>query len=146
MLPIFIRPVRPSDATNIIEWSKNQPGWDAFIGCHPGTFALCAYNKNKIVAYLPVQQPFVYETFAPNPEASEAELALSMKEFTQFLISQAYLKNVAELYFLSTDVATSDLAEGHIFERLPYSIYRVKVADLEPYKRGLDESNNPNSL
>lgn len=131
-LPIFVRPAKQSEAGLFLEWAKNQPEWDAFIGLHPGTFTLCAFNKEKIVAFLPVQQPFMYETFAPNPEATDLELAAAMKEFTQFLVSQAHLKNVAELYFLGSDIGTNDLATNHLFEKLPFSIYRVRVSDLEP--------------
>jgi hypothetical protein len=135
-LPIFVRPARPSEAGLFIEWAKTQPEWDAFIGLHPGTFTLTAYNKEKIVAFLPVQQPYMYETFAPNPEASDLELATAMKEFTQFLVSQAHLKNVAEMYFLGSDIDTDNLATNHLFEKVPLSVYRVRVSDLEPRKEG----------
>ena len=132
MLPVFVRPARQDEAETFIEWAKTQPEWDAFIGLHPGTFTLAAYNKDRVIAFLPVQQPFVYETFAPNPEASDLELAVAMKEFTQFLVSQAYLKNVAEMYFLGSDNDTSEFANNHIFEKLNMNVYRVRVSDLEP--------------
>jgi hypothetical protein len=132
LLPVFVRPAKQSEASLFLEWVKDQPEWDAFIGIHPGTFTLCAFNKEKIIAFLPVQQPFMYETFAPNPEATELELAIAMKEFTQFLVSQAPLKNVAEMYFLSSDEGTSEFAENHLFEKLPYAVYRVRIRDLEP--------------
>src|SRR6266704_1690762 len=114
---MYVRPARPEEAELFLEWAKNQPEWDAFIGLHPGTFTLAAYTKEKIVAFLPVQQPFVYETFAPNPEATDFELAIAMKEFTQFLVSQAHIKNVAEMYFLGSDVDTDEFATNQIFEK-----------------------------
>lgn len=132
-LPIFVRPARSSEAGLFIEWAKNQPEWDAFIGLHPGTFTICAYNKEKIVAFLPIQQPYMYETFAPNPEATDLELASAMKEFTQFLVSQAHLKNVAEMYFLGSNDDTDSFATNHLFEKVPMSVYRVRVSDLEPH-------------
>lgn len=135
-LPIYVRPARSSEAELFIKWAKKQPEWDAFIGLHPGTFTLAAFNKDKIVAFLPVQQPFMYETFAPNPEATDLELATAMKEFTQFLVSQAHLKNVAELYFLGSDMDTNNLATNHLFEKLPFTVYRVRISDLEPPKEG----------
>lgn len=132
-LPIFVRPARPNEAGLFIGWAKTQPEWDAFIGLHPGTFTICAYNKEKIIAFLPVQQPYMYETFAPNPEATDLELASAMKEFTQFLISQAHLKNVAEMYFLGSNDDTDSFATNHLFEKVPMSVYRVRVSDLEPH-------------
>lgn len=132
-LPIFVRPARSNEAGLFIEWAKNQPEWDAFIGLHPGTFTICAYNKEKIIAFLPVQQPYMYETFAPNPDATDLELASAMKEFTQFLISQAHLKNVAEMYFLGSNDDTDSFATNHLFEKVPMSVYRVRVSDLEPH-------------
>ncbi len=132
---IYVRPAKQEEAGIFLEWAKTQPEWDAYIGIHPGTMTLCAYNKEKIVAFLPVQQPFMYETFAPNPEATDLELAAAMKELTQFLISQAHLKNVAEIYFLGSDEGTDEFATNQIFEKLPFTVYRVRVSDLEPHKK-----------
>lgn len=129
---IYVRPARSGEEGLFLEWTKNQPEWDAFVGIHPGTMTLCAYSPSKIIAFLPVQQPFMYETFAPNPEATDLELAMALKEFTQFLVSQAHIKNVAELYFLGSNNDTNSLALNHLFEELPYKVYRCRVKSLEP--------------
>jgi hypothetical protein len=72
------------------------------------------------------------ETIAKNPDASELEAATAFKEFIQFLVSQASIQNVSEIYFLGTDDSVNNIAESSIFELLPYKVYKVKVADLEP--------------
>lgn len=134
MLPIFVRPVRPSDTENYIEWVKNQPGWDASIALQPRTFTLAAYNKSSVIMYMPTQQPYMLETAAINPSATDAEVAAAFKALIQSLVTLSHSNNVSEIYFLDTDTGTSEFAGNHIFELLPYKVYRVKVSDLEPPK------------
>jgi hypothetical protein len=135
-LPIFVRPVRPTDSKEYLEWVKDQPGWDAYIALQPRTFTLAAYNKNKTIMYLPIQQPYILETAAINPEASELEVASAFKELVQSLVTLSHSNGVSEIYFLETDSGTSEFAGNHVFEKLPYAVYRVRVSDLEPHKEG----------
>jgi len=50
---------------------------------------------------------------------------------TQQFVTQAHSRGAGEIYFLGTDEGTDQLATNQIFEKLPYSVYRLKVKDLE---------------
>lgn len=132
MLPTFVRMARQSDGPEYLEWAKDQPDVDLFIPLHPGTFVLAAYDKSKKIALLPVQRPYVLETLAPNPEASELEVTSALREFIQYLVTRSQAENVAEIYFLGSDEDTSTFAQNRIFEKLPYTVYRCRISDLEP--------------
>lgn len=131
-LPQFIRPARKGEGAQFLEWSKDVPGFDPEVAYQPGVPTVAAYNKQKVVAYMPIQQPFFMETIAFNPDSTNLEKAIAMAEFVKFLVSQCYIKGVPEVYFLGTDDMTDKFALDHVFEPLPYKLYRVKVSDLEP--------------
>lgn len=133
-LPVFIRPARKEEGPQFFEWSKNVPGFDPEIAYHPNTVTLAAFNKSKVIAYMPVQAPFFLETLALNPEATNIEAATAMAEFVKYLVSQCIFRGVPEIYFLGTDQLTDTFAVKHVFEEMPYKLYRVKVSDLEPNK------------
>lgn len=128
----FVRPARKGEGETFLEWSKLVPGFDWEIAYQPGTFTLASFNKSKIISYTPVQQPFVIETVAHNPAATDLEVAQGMGEVVKFLVAQCYIKGVAEIYFLASDKDTAEFAANKIFEELPYKVFRVKVSDLEP--------------
>jgi len=71
------------------------------------------------------------ESIATRPGASKLEIAEAMKELTQQFVTQAHSRGAGEIYFLGTDEGTDQLATNQIFEKLPYSVYRLKVKDLE---------------
>ena len=131
-LPIFVRPARKGEGGTFLEWSKDIPGFDPEMAYHPGVPTVAAYNKQRVVAYMPVNTPYFMETIAFNPESTNLEKALAMAEFVKFLVAQCYIKGVPEVYFLGTDDMTDKFALDHVFEQLPYKLYRVKVSDLEP--------------
>lgn len=130
---IFIRPVKPEDTKKFIDWSLETPnnGFDPEVVKHPSTFVLCAYDKDGPLSYMPVQQVFMMDAVATRPGASKLRVAASLKEFTQALVLQAHIKGVGEIYFLATEDGTNTMAENQLFEKLPYTVYRCKVKELE---------------
>lgn len=142
----FIRPARKGDGEAFLEWSRDIPGFDPEVAYHPGIPTVAAYNKQRVVAFMPINQPFFMETIAFNPEATSMEKASAMSELVKFLVSQCYIKGVPEVYFLGTDDMTDKFALNHVFEQLPYKLYRVKVSDLEPHQETLVENCNQNSI
>lgn len=130
--PIFVRPARNNEGSKFLEWSIPVPGFDPSIAYQPGVFTLASYNKKHVISYMPVQRPYMLETIAKNPEATDAEAAVAFKEFIQFLVSQGTIQGVSEIYFLGTDESVNTIAESTIFEPLPYRVYKVKLSDLEP--------------
>lgn len=132
MLPVFSRLARNNEGTQFLEWAKDQPGFDASVPYQPGTFTLAAFNKQKVICYIPIQRPFVLETVSINPGASDLEIAAAMRTIVQHLVGTSQLEKASEIMFLATDDGTAELAENTIFEKLPFTVYRVKIRDLEP--------------
>ena len=130
---IFVRPIRPEDTKKFIDWSLETPnnGFDPAVPKYPSTITLCAYDKDGPLAFMPVQQPFMMDSVASRPGASKLQVAAAMKEFTQALVTQSYIKGVGEIYFLGTEDGTNEMAKNQLFEELPFKAYRVKVRDLE---------------
>ena len=134
MNTIFVRGVRQSEEQMLVDWATENAeknGFDPAVLYFPTTYTLCAYDKEGPVAFLPVQTPFMMESFAPRPGIGKLQSAAAFKELTQYLVSQAHLRGVGEIYFLGSDKDTNDFATGQIFEELPYRVYRAKLKDLE---------------
>jgi hypothetical protein len=70
------------------------------------------------------------ESLAPRPGATKEQIALAMKELTQNAVTQAHLGGSGEIYYLGSDKNTDEFAVHHLFEELPYRVFRVKLADL----------------
>lgn len=136
MATIYVRPARNGEAKDFLNWSIGQEGFDAEVAARPDTFTIAAYDKQKVIAYMPFHQPIMLETIAFNPEATELEKVSAMKELIQFVVAQCHLRGVSEIYFLGSDKSTNEFAQNHIFERVDYPVYRVKISDLEPRREG----------
>lgn len=131
---VFVRPARKEEAKEFLDWSalnQDKNGFDPQAPLHATSFVLAAYDKTGVLAYQPVQNPFFLEGVAVRPSLDKRQVAECLKEFTQFCVSQAHIKGVGEIYFLGTDEGTDALAENHVFEKLPYTVYRLKLKDTE---------------
>src|SRR5208283_4301399 len=137
MKPVFIRAMRPNEVQQYLEWSvanreKNQ--FDPAVASFPSTLLTCAYDADGPLGYLPVQHPYVLDAFAPRPGIHDMQSSVVLKEIFQFAVTKAHENGVGEILFFATDKETVKFAERHDFQRVPYPVYRVKVAELEPHK------------
>jgi hypothetical protein len=136
MKPMFVRPIRRDEAKTFLDWSLANAACSAFdpaVAAYPSTLVPCAYDAGGPAGYMPLQSPYVLESFAPRPGISVGQSAVVLKEIFQFAVTKAHENGIGEIWFLATDQATADFAEHHkMFFRVPYSVYRVKLADLEP--------------
>lgn len=117
-----------------IDWALENSSANAFdpeVPAFPSSRTWCAFDSDGPLAFQTAQQPMMLESLAPRPGSSKLQIAGALRELTQNAVSQAILSGVGEIYFLGSDEETSKFAENHIFERLPYSVYRVKIKDLE---------------
>jgi hypothetical protein len=130
---MFVRPAKLGDETKFLDWSVENPdnGFDPEVAKSPSTFVLCAYDKTGAVAYQPVQQVFMMDSYAGRPGNTKLQTAVAMKELFQETVTQAHIKGVSEIYYLGTEVGTDAMTTKHVFEELPYKVFRVKVASLE---------------
>ncbi len=131
---IFCRPVRSADSEQFKQWSianASKNNFDPDVPNFPSTFVLCAYDKTGPLCYMPIQSPFFMEGIAPRPGLSKEDTAICLKEFTQAAVTQAHIKGVGEIYFLGSEDGTDAMATNHVFEELPYRVFRLKLKDTE---------------
>jgi hypothetical protein len=135
---IFVRPIRPSESKQFLDWSlanQEKNSFDPAVATYPSTLVPCAYDEDGPAAYMPVQHPYVLDAYAPRPGLSAIQSAVVLREIFQFAVTKAHENGVGEILFLASDQDTVDFAEKHTaFKRVPYAVYRVKIADLEPKK------------
>lgn len=127
---VFVRPAVSGDADKFLEWVKHANGFDSDVPKYPTSTTLCAFDQNGPLVFLPVQSPFVMESLSIRPGASELEIAAALRALTEFCVSQAFIKGVGEIYFFGSHENTSEFAEKHGFEELPYRVFRMKVSTL----------------
>ena len=97
-----------------------------------GGLGYIVFDAEGPVAYMPVQRPLVLDSLAPRPGLTRGQTAGALKEIFQFAVTKAHENGVGEILFFATDEATAEFAERQqVFHRVPYAVYRVKVAELE---------------
>lgn len=130
---LFVRPARPEDGQQFLEWSRNTSnnGFDPEVARYPSTITWCVYDKSGPLAYMPMQCPLVMDSLASRPGASKSEIASALKELTQEFVTQAHIRGSGEILFLGSEEGTDRLATNQLFEELPYKVYRLRVKDLE---------------
>ena len=130
--PIFVRPVRPDEGQMYFDWMQETPSneFDPQVALFPTSSTWCAFDKDGPLAFQTIQHPFMLESLAVRPGATKLQAAAAMKELTQNAVTQAAGIGVGEIYFLGSDDETNTFATNHIFEKLPYTVYRAKIKDL----------------
>jgi len=130
---LYCRPARPEEGQIFLEWSRNTPdnGFDPEVAKYPSTITWCVYDRFGPLAFMPVQHPLVMESVASRPGASKLEIAEALKEFTQNCVTQAHVRGAGEILFLGSEEGTDHMAQNQIFEKLNYTVYRLRVKDLE---------------
>lgn len=133
MKPIFTRPARPEEAQTFLDWSMTTPNneFDPEVARYATTRVIAAYNKDRVIAFLPQQMPMFLDSLAINPEADPRETTMAIKELVQNAVSNAHNMGCGEIFFLASNDETTALAESQMFEKIPYSLYRAKLKDLE---------------
>jgi len=130
---IFCRLIRPEEAKQFIDWAVQNPNndFDAEVPKFPSTRTVAAYDKTGVLAYMPIQSPLMLESMATRPGLDKLTTAAAMKEFTQWAVTQAHAQGAGEIYFLGSDADTDKFATNQVYERLPYTVFRLKLKDTE---------------
>ena len=133
--PLFVRPIRETEARQFLDWSianKDKSAFDPAVASYPSTLVPVAYDSDGPVAYMPIQRPFVLESLAPRPGLTDGQTASVLKEIFQFAVTKAHEQGAGEILFFATDDETVKFAERHkVFSYVPYRAYRVKISELE---------------
>ena len=142
MKHIFVRPIRPGDSAQFVEWSRNTKNnlFDADVPLYPTSVVRCAFDSSGPVVYAPLQFPVFIEALAINPNSSEMQIASGLKALTQDAVSQAYIRGSGEVYFVCKDESTIKLAVHHGYKEMPYKVYRIKLNDLEKPDKNTSQS------
>ena len=129
---VYIRPAQEQDKQLFFDWATESSinEFDPQVPLYPSSSTWCAYDSEGPLAYQTLQQPLMLESLAPRPGADKFKIASALKELTQNAITQAHLKGVGEIYYLSSDPETDALASNQIFEELSFKVYRVRISDL----------------
>lgn len=129
---VYVRPATKADSEQFMEWSRSNPdnGFDPAVAAYPSTITWVVYDRFGPLAYMPMQCPLMMESIAYRPGASRAEIATAMKEFTQQFVTQAHIRGSGEIYFLGSEEGTDNMASNQIFEKLPFTVYRLRIKDL----------------
>lgn len=134
----------PDEIAQAIEWSKTTPDGDLLdldLFRHDSTLLLSARRPFRPtlasrMAYVPVQRPLMLENLIFRPGLSDRERALAISRMVEHSISEAYRRDVGELYFLCRHAETCAFAERHHFERIDGEASRLK---LKVYRLNLRE-------
>jgi N-acetylglutamate synthase-like GNAT family acetyltransferase len=134
MLPVFVRAARKEDREKFAEWAAKTPKneLDLDVVGYKSTSFRCAYNRDKIICFLPVQRALHMESLARNPDASDTEVAAALLALLQDTMRSAEEEGVGEIYFMGTEETVPKLAARRGFEELPYRIFRLKLKNSEP--------------
>ena len=128
--PIKVERMAAEDAPQMAEWMEKlaqRNNIDPDIFNYPCTVVLKASN-GKPVMYMPFQTVFVLESLAINPEATNAENAIALKELLSIVEWEGRKAGHGELYFLCADEQTKAFAEHHGLEKVEgLTLYRRKI-------------------
>jgi hypothetical protein len=136
----------PDEIDRAKEYAKSTPDGgllDLDVFKHQSTFLLEALRTNPQLrgwttdrlAYLPVQQPLMLENLLFRPGLDDRERSLAITRLTEYAISEAYRRDVGELYFLCRHPETCAFAERHKFRRidgedgLGLKVYRLNLLE-----------------
>lgn len=138
---LVIREAQYEERETALGWAKSTPDGDLLdldVFEHGSTFLLAANQSERgTCAYLPVQQPLMLENLIFRPGLTDRERALAIARMTQHAISEAYRRDVGELYFLCRHPETCSFAERHKFERIDGEDSRL---NLKVYRLNLRET------
>ena len=121
----------PESAVELKDWLENTDGnlLDPEVMTYPTLRVIASYGDSGTVAYLPSQQAIVLmlESLATNPKAGDLEKGQAFRDLVKGCELLASSFKIKELYFFCKDDAVLKIAEGHGFERLPWTAVRMKL-------------------
>jgi hypothetical protein len=133
----------PDEQDLAASWAKSTPDGDLLdldVFKHQSTFLLSAVrsghcSESRRMAFLPVQQPLMLENLIFQPGLTDRERAVAITRLVEHSISEAYRRDVGELYFLCRHAETCAFAERHKFKRidgaegLGLKVYRLNLLE-----------------
>lgn len=101
--------------------------FDPSVLGYPTTFTLRTTQGKQSILFMPVQTAFVMESLGINPESSNHQVAVSLKEIVVALKLEAQRRGIGEIYFAGSNDKTNEFAVKHGMEELPWKFYRMRT-------------------
>lgn len=132
MADIWVRRAEQRDIPLLAHWMANTPNnlVDAAVFGYKNTQVYVAH-KEKPVAFLPVQLTMTLESLAFPPDASEIQKAAAIAQLIKTAVFIAREKEIAEIFFYTSDPQIAEFALRHKFVELPHRSFKLKLSDLE---------------
>lgn len=134
--PLKVEQMKLGDMPEMADWMSklsHRNNIDTRIFEYPATETLKASN-GKGLLYMPFQKTYMLESLAFNPEATNTEKALALREMFSVIAWEARNKGIGEVYFLCADRETKAFVEHHGFEAMTacteenqMQLYRLKL-------------------
>ena len=128
--PLKVEKLRSDDFPEMADWMSklsHRNNIDTAIFNYPATETLKASN-GKGLLYMPFQKTFMLESLAFNPEATNTEKALALREIMSVVTWEARNKGIGEIYFLCSDLETQTFVEHHGFEPMTPEAHKMPKA------------------
>ncbi len=131
---VYVRPAQSHEGQLVFDWgTENAKGnFDPEVARFGSSITWCAYDKDGPLCFQTIQRPLMLESLAPLPGATKQQITSAMNELSQSAITRSHIVDAGEIYFLGSDEDTDEFATNHIFEELPYKVFRLKIKDLTP--------------
>lgn len=123
----------PNDDQRIYDWASqgDHNEFDPSVLGYPTTFTLRTSQGSQTILFMPVQQAFVMESLAINPnlnpKLANHQVAVSLKEIVVALKLEAQRRGIGEIYFAGSNDKTNEFATKHGMEELPWKFYRMRT-------------------
>jgi N-acetylglutamate synthase-like GNAT family acetyltransferase len=138
MSDIWVRKAEKRDVPLLAQWMSNTPNnlVDPAVFAYPNTQVYVAH-KDKPVAFLPVQLTMTLESLAYPPDATDTQKAAAIAQLFKTAVFIAREKQIAEIYFYTSDPTIATFALRHGFHELPHRSLRLKIGDLETVEQSV---------
>lgn len=135
-IPAKVEKLKTDDLPEMADWMgklSHRNNIDTDIFNYPATEILKASN-GKGILYMPFQKTYMLESLAFNPESTNAEKAIALREMFSVIAWEARNKGIGEIYFLCSDEETKTFVKHHGFEAItastderPMQLFRLKL-------------------
>lgn len=134
--PLKVEKLKADDIPEMGDWMSklsHRNNIDTEIFSYPATETLKASN-GKGILYMPFQKTYMLESLAFNPDSTNADKAMALREMFSIIAWEARNKGIGEIYFLCADEETKRFVKHHGFEAMtacteerPMQLFRLKL-------------------
>lgn len=130
---VWVRRPFPQESPIFTEWMKSTEHnlYDPEVFLYPATEYLVAHAEGTPIVFMPMQNTFMLESLAINPEAEKSHVAVALKALLSNIVLTAGDRGMGEIHFLCSEPSTVEFAEKNGMERVDVPLFRLKLSSLE---------------